>query len=62
MNVAGAFGGTRLLPVSAVAWSVLVLPAAAYAQERAAASAGGAADEHLQEVVITGSRIARPET
>src|SRR5690349_24219885 len=60
MNVAGAFRGVRL-PVSAAAWIGVVLPIAVHAQERTTPASGGAADEHLQEVVITGSRIARPD-
>jgi len=60
MNVARTFAG-RVLLESAALWPLLVLPAAVYAQEKTAQLANSAAAEHLQEVVITGSRIARPD-
>ena len=61
MDVAGAFRavGPRLC-LSAIVWPVLALPIAVFAQEKTAPPAGKAG-EHLEEVVITGSRIARPD-
>jgi hypothetical protein len=59
MNVGRTFGGRVLLEAAAL-WSLSVLPAAVYAQEQTAQLANSGAD-HLQEVVITGSRIARPD-
>src|SRR5262249_6530490 len=59
MNVAGAFVRVGL-SVTAAVWAASMLPAAVYAQERTASTAAGS-DQNLQEVVITGSRIARPD-
>src|SRR6202011_5178172 len=46
---------------SAALLPLLALSAAVYAQEKPTQLANSTVDEHPQEVVITGSRIARPD-
>ena len=60
MNVGRTFGGRALLE-SAALLPLLALSAAVYAQEKPTQLANSTVDEHPQEVVITGSRIARPD-
>ena len=45
----------------AAGWLMVALPWGVYAQDRAGPAANSGADDHIQEVVITGSRIARPD-